>query len=215
MVQLIRSSRQRKPPSRCRDRWRLCRTERGQGPARRLDLTSPRLHTATRAITQSKAGQLAAPVRITLIDQHNYHLFQPLLYQVATASLSPSDITSPIRSILRRQRNVRVILARAESVDVDGQQVVLDNGQRIEYDVLVVATWATTTYFGHSEWEELAPGLKDIDDAVEIRRRIFEAFERAERIGIEDARKCPLTFVVVGGGPTGVELAGSIGEIAH
>lgn len=154
-------------------------------------------------------------VRVTLIDQHNYHLFQPLLYQVATASLSPADIATPIRSILRHQRNAQVALARVESVDPTRQLVYLDDGEPVAYDYLVMATGVQPAYFGHPEWGEMAPGLKDIDDAVEVRRRVLRAFERAERLSIEHGSRCTLTFVVVGGGPTGVELAGSLGEIAR
>jgi NADH dehydrogenase len=153
-------------------------------------------------------------VRLTLIDQHNYHLFQPLLYQVATASLSPADIASPIRAILRRQRNARVELARVESVDLRRKRVMLSDGE-VQCDFLVLAAGAEPAYFGHPEWAELAPGPKSLDDALDMRRRIFRAFERAERTTDERERRRALTFVVVGGGPTGVELAGAIGEIAH
>jgi NADH dehydrogenase len=153
-------------------------------------------------------------MRLTLVDQQNHHLFQPLLYQVATASLSPADIASPIRTILRDQRNVMVTLATVRSVDLARQRVDLVDGH-LTYDMLVLATGVEPTYFGHPEWAVSAPGLKSIDDAVEMRRRIFGAFERAERTTDEAARRRALTFVVVGGGPTGVELAGAIGEIAH
>ena len=159
-------------------------------------------------------GLRDAPVRITLLDRHNYHLFQPLLYQVATASLSPADIASPLRAIFRRQQNVSVQLAHVAEVDLDRQSVLLDDGE-LSYDFLVLATGAETAYFGHPEWAELAPGLKNIDDAIEMRRRIFLAFEKAERAVDERIRRSALTFVVVGGGPTGVELAGALGEIAH
>lgn len=155
-----------------------------------------------------------APVRITLIDRQNYHLFQPLLYQVATAALSPADIASPIRAILRKQRNATTLLAEATGFDLDRQEVILSDGQ-IAYDYLIVATGARDNYFGHDEWRELAPGLKDLDDAVAIRHRIFSAFERAERETDPQRRRALLTFVVVGGGPTGVELAGALGEIAR
>src|SRR6201993_3649737 len=153
-------------------------------------------------------------VRVTVIDRTNYHLFQPLLYQVATAALSPADIAAPIRAILSKCRNVEVILAEVESIDVDAKKVkTLD--LQIDYDYLILATGARHSYFGHSEWEKLAPGLKSLEDAVEIRRRILMAFEYAERIDDEAARKAAMTFVIVGGGPTGVEMAGAIAEIAR
>ncbi|MEA2582880.1 MAG: hypothetical protein QOF33_965 [Thermomicrobiales bacterium] len=153
-----------------------------------------------------------APVRITLVDARNYHLFQPLLYQVATASLAPADIASPIRAVLRRQKNVTVLMDLATDIDLDAREVVLAEG-RFRYDYLILAAGAQPVYFGHPEWQELAPGLKSIEDAVEMRRRIFRALEAAERETVEEERRCLLTFVVVGGGPTGVELAGSLGEI--
>jgi NADH dehydrogenase len=155
-----------------------------------------------------------APVRITLIDRTNHHLFQPLLYQVAMAGLSPADIASPIRSILGRQRNVTVLLAEAERVDLGAKTVYLNDG-RIEYDFLIMATGARTTYFGHDEWAQAAPGLKDLDDAVEIRRRVLLAFEAAEHELDPRERERLMTFVVIGGGPTGVELAGSLSELAR
>jgi NADH dehydrogenase len=155
-----------------------------------------------------------APVRVTLVDRQNYHSFQPLLYQVATASLSPADIASPIRSILRRQDNVEVWLGEASAVDVDRRRVVLEGGE-LDYDYLVVATGVTHTYFGHDEWASRAPGLKTMDDALEIRRRFLLAFEAAEREADPVARRRLLTFVIVGGGPTGVELAGAMAEIAR
>jgi NADH dehydrogenase len=154
------------------------------------------------------------PVQITLVDRHNYHLFQPLLYQVASAALNPSDIASPIRSILARQRNVEVILGEATAIDTEKRQVTLADGQ-LSYDYLVVATGATHSYFGHPEWERDAPGLKTIEDALEIRRRVLLAFEHAERESDPIAQRAWLTFVVVGGGPTGVELAGALSEIAR
>jgi NADH dehydrogenase len=162
-----------------------------------------------------------APVRITLIDRHNYHLFQPLLYQVATASLSPGDIASPIRWILRRQRNVQVLLAEAQSIDVAAKHVVVnaagDDGTTsvVPYDYLIIATGATHAYFGHPEWAPRAPGLKTLDDALEIRRRVLLAFEAAERESDPEKQRRLLTFVIVGGGPTGVELAGALAEIAR
>jgi NADH dehydrogenase len=155
-----------------------------------------------------------APVRVTLIDRHNYHLFQPLLYQVATASLSPGDIASPIRWILRKQKNVQVLLAEARAIDAPTRRVVLDRGE-ITYDYLIVATGAAHSYFGHPEWAPRAPGLKTLDDALEIRRQVLLAFEAAEREPDEARRKRLLTFVIVGGGPTGVELAGALAEIAR
>jgi NADH dehydrogenase len=155
-----------------------------------------------------------APVRITLIDRKNHHLFQPLLYQVATAGLNPSDIAAPIRRVLRGQQNVTVELAAATAIDTTAHRVVLDDGG-LDYDFLIVATGATHSYFGHPEWEARAPGLKSIEDALEIRRRVLTAFESAERELDEDARRAWLTFAIVGAGPTGVELAGALSEIAH
>ncbi len=156
----------------------------------------------------------AAPVKITLIDRRNHHLFQPLLYQVATAGLNPADIATPIRRILRDQENVEVLLAEAQSVDMATKRVTLDAGS-IDYDYLIVATGARHSYFGNEQWIPFAPGLKSIGDAVEIRRRILSAFEYAEREEDPEIRRAWLTFVVVGGGPTGVELSGALCEIAH
>jgi NADH dehydrogenase len=156
-----------------------------------------------------------APVRVTLIDRHNYHLFQPLLYQVATASLSPADIASPIRWILRRQKNVRVLLANAERIDIAGHSVMVEPGGSISYDFLIVATGSAHAYFGHPEWAAHAPGLKTLDDALEIRRRVLLAYEAAERESEPAQQRRLLTFVIVGGGPTGVELAGALAEIAR
>jgi NADH dehydrogenase len=156
-----------------------------------------------------------APVRITLVDRHNYHLFQPLLYQVATAALNPSDIAAPIRSILRHQANVSVLLGEASSIDPNRKSVTLADGAKLAYDFLIVATGATHSYFAHPEWERNAPGLKSIDDALEIRRRVLLAFEAAEREDDEAARNALLTFVIVGAGPTGAELAGALSEIAR
>lgn len=155
-----------------------------------------------------------APVRVTLVDRRNHHTFQPLLYQVATASLSPGDVATPIRTVLKKHRNIEVWMGEAKEVDVDARVVVLDDGA-LAYDYLVVATGATHAYFGHPEWEALAPGLKTLDDAVEIRRRFLLAFEAAEREADREARRRLLTFVVVGAGPTGVELAGAMAEIAR
>ena len=152
-----------------------------------------------------------APVKVTVVDRRNHHLFQPMLYQVATAALNPSDIASPIRSILRDSRNTEVILAEVKAVDVEAREVQLTDGTSLKYDYLLVATGARHSYFGHDEWERLAPGLKSLDDALEIRRRILLAFERAERETDTVRRHAFLTFVVVGGGPTGVEMAGAVG----
>ena len=160
--------------------------------------------------TQALRG---APVRVTLIDRRNFHLFQPLLYQVATGGLSPGDITSPLRAVLKRQRNAEVLLAEVVDVDPSAHRLIFSDGD-LDYDTLVVATGASHHYFGHSEWQRLAPGLKTIEDATEIRRRIFLAFEAAEREPGPAQRAAWLTFVIVGGGPTGVELAGALGEIA-
>ena len=148
-----------------------------------------------------------------MVDRRNHHVFQPLLYQVATAALSPADIAYPIRAVLARQRNTRVWMAEVVRVDLPGRRVVLADGE-LAYDYLILAPGARHAYFGHDEWETLAPGLKTLDDAFEIRRRIMSAFERAEREPDEKRRHELMTFVVVGGGPTGVELAGAIGEIA-
>ena len=154
-----------------------------------------------------------APVDVIIIDRHNYHLFQPLLYQVATAGLSPADIAMPIRSIVRNQRNTTVVLGRVTGVDKALREVLI-GGRRVPYDYLVVATGARHSYFGNDEWEQLAPGLKKIDDATAIRRRILEAFELAESEPDPVKQKQLLTFVIVGGGPTGVEMAGAIAELA-
>ena len=155
------------------------------------------------------------PVRITIVDRRNHHLFQPLLYQVATAALNPADIAYPIRSVLRRQANARTILARADRIDLVGRRVVLRDGDELPFDWLIVATGATHSYFGHDEWEPWAPGLKTVEDALEIRRRVLSAFEAAEREPDPERVKSMLTFVIVGGGPTGVELAGALIEIGR
>jgi len=155
-----------------------------------------------------------AAVRVTLLDRHNYHLFQPLLYQVATASLSPGDVASPIRWILRHQKNVQVLLAEAREIDPIGRRVILD-GDSLSYDYLVVATGSAHAYFGHPEWAERAPGLKTLDDALAMRRRVLLAFEAAERETDPEKQQRLLTFVIVGAGPTGVELAGALAEIAR
>jgi NADH dehydrogenase len=153
-------------------------------------------------------------VRVTVIDRTNHHLFQPLLYEVATAALSPADIAAPIRGILNRFANTEVILAEVKSVNVAAKTVDIGDRQ-IAYDYLILATGSRHSYFGHDEWEKLAPGLKSLEDAVEIRRRLLLAFEYAEKITDEAAKAAAMTFVVIGGGPTGVEMAGAIAEIAR
>lgn len=154
-----------------------------------------------------------ADVKVILVDRRNYHLFQPLLYQVATASLSPADISVPIRSVLRKQENCEVILAEVIGIDVSNRRLLFEKGS-LEYDYLILAAGATHAYFGHEEWALTAPGIKDVEDATELRRRILLAFESAEYEGSETARRATLTFGIVGAGPTGVELAGAIKEIA-
>src|SRR5262245_4687136 len=171
-----------------------------------------------------------APVHVTLVDRFNYHLFQPLLYQVATASLSPGDIASPIRWVLRHQKNVKVLLANVSGIDVAARRVLLEprpGGESqsppptsskidaVAYDYLIVAAGSAHAYFGHSEWQTRAPGLKTLDDALHIRRRVLLAFEAAERETDPASERRLLTFVIVGGGPTGVELAGALAEIAR
>ena len=156
-----------------------------------------------------------APVTITLVDRRNHHVFQPLLYQVATAALSPADISAPIRSVLRRQRNAEVLMAEVTEIDREGRRVILSHGDPLAYDYLIVATGATHAYFGHPEWESVAPGLKTLEDATEIRRRVLLAFEAAEQEPDPEERRALLTFVVVGAGPTGVEMAGAMSEIAR
>lgn len=155
-----------------------------------------------------------AEAQITLIDRRNHHVFQPLLYQVAMAALSPGDIASPIRWILRHQKNVEVLLAEAKAIDATRKRVVLTDGE-LSYDFLIVAAGATHAYFGHDGWRQRAPGLKTLDDALEMRRRVLLAFERAERESNAERRRALLTFVLVGGGPTGVELAGALAEISR
>ncbi|HEX8705777.1 MAG TPA: NAD(P)/FAD-dependent oxidoreductase [Myxococcaceae bacterium] len=154
-----------------------------------------------------------APVRITVVDRYNHHLFQPLLYQVATAVLSPGDISAPLRGVLRSP-NTRVLLSEAQSIDMQRKVVVCDAGE-LAYDALVLATGATHSYFGHPEWAEFAPGLKTVDDAVAIRQRVLLAFEAAEREQDPERQREWLTFAVIGGGPTGVELAGALADLAH
>jgi NADH dehydrogenase len=154
-----------------------------------------------------------APVRVTVLDKSNHHLFQPLLYQVATAGLSPADIAMPIRGLLGRFRNTRVLMAEAERIDADQRRVRLKDGHDLDYDYLVVAAGARTNYFGNDDWAEHSVGLKSVEDALEIRRRVLTAFEQAEREEDEAERRRLLTFVVIGAGPTGVELAGAISEL--
>jgi len=151
---------------------------------------------------------------ITLVDRRNYHLFQPLLYQVATAALNPSDIAAPIRAVLRKQKNISVIMGDVQAIDTDRRIITMADGE-LAYDILIVATGATHSYFNHPEWEENAPGLKTIEDALEIRRRVLRAFEAAERETDPERQKAWLNFVIVGAGPTGVELAGALSEIAR
>jgi NADH dehydrogenase len=156
-----------------------------------------------------------AAVDVTVIDRTNHHLFQPLLYQVATATLAPTDITAPIRWLLRKQTNTRVVLAEVTGIDVDARSVACDEGGPHSYDHLIVASGSRHSYFGHSDWEKTAPGLKSIDDAIVIRQRFLLAFERAEKATTDEERERLLTFVVVGGGPTGAELAGMMPLIAR
>lgn len=156
-----------------------------------------------------------APVRVTLVDRHNHHVFQPLLYQVATAGLSPGDIAAPIRWILRHYDNMRVLLANAEAIDLAARRVTLDGGDSSSYDYLIVAAGAASSYFGHDDWAPHAPSLKTLDDALRVRARMLVAYERAERTVDPVERKRLLTFVLVGGGATGVEMAGAIAEIAR
>src|SRR5215204_935282 len=160
-------------------------------------------------------GLAGAPVRITLIDRRNHHLFQPLLYQVATASLATSEIAWPIRYLLRGRKEVTTLFANASGIDAAGKRVLVDDGEALPYDTLVLATGARHAYFGHDEWEPFAPGLKTLEDATTLRRRILVAFERAERESDPQRRAALLTFVIVGAGPTGVELAGTIAELAQ
>lgn len=159
-------------------------------------------------------GLAKAPCDVTVIDRRNFHLFQPLLYQVATGALSPANIASPLRSILRKQKNTRVLLGEVEGFELPNKTLQMKDGARVPFDTLILATGSTHTYFGHDDWAVFAPGLKTIEDATEIRRRILSAFERAERETNPKERQRLLTFVVVGGGPTGVEMAGSISELS-
>ena len=155
-----------------------------------------------------------APVEVTLVDRCNYHLFQPLLYQVATGTLSPANIASPLRNILKRHKNTRVLLAEATGIDAANRRVILSDGS-IEYDTLIVSTGSSHQYFGHDDWEEFARGLKTVEDATDMRRRILLAFETAERETDPEKLRAYMTFVIVGGGPTGAELAGALAEIAR
>jgi NADH:ubiquinone reductase (H+-translocating) len=155
-----------------------------------------------------------APVQVTLVDRCNYHLFQPLLYQVATGSLSPANVASPLRQILHKQKHTQVLLGEAVHIDAANRRVILSDGA-LDYDTLIVATGATHSYFGHDEWEQFAPGLKNLDDATAMRGRILLAFEAAERERDPKKLRAWMTFVIVGAGPTGAELAGALGEIAH
>jgi NADH dehydrogenase len=157
----------------------------------------------------------SAHVRVTLVDRTNRHTFQPLLYQVATAGLSPSDIAQPIRGILRSQRNVSVLMAEVDRIDLGGRQLTFEDGSSLGWDFLVVACGAETSYFGHDRWRALAPGLKSLEDATFIRQRVLSAFEQAEREAVQARRDELLTFAVIGGGPTGVELAGALAELAR
>jgi NADH dehydrogenase len=160
-------------------------------------------------------GLARLPVDVTLVDRRNHHTFQPLLYQVALAVLSPADIAQPIRTILSRQQNAQVLMDEVTGIDPDARQVTLASGAQLSYDYLVLATGATYSYFGRDDWAPLAPGLKTVEDAIEIRRRVLLAFELAERQMVEHGWHPPLNFVVIGGGPTGVELAGAISDIAQ
>lgn len=159
-------------------------------------------------------GLRHALVRVTLVDRRNFHLFQPLLYQVATGALSPANIAAPLRALLKRQKNTDVVLGEVVDLNVNERKIILADGE-LGYDMLILATGSTHHYFGHPQWEKLAPALKTLEDATEIRRRVLRAFEAAERFANEELAKSYLTFVVVGGGPTGVEMAGAIAEVAR
>jgi NADH dehydrogenase len=182
-------------------------------------MTDPRHHVvvvgAGFAGLQTVHDLAGAPVRITIVDQRNHHLFQPLLYQVATASLATSEIAWPVRHLFRKRNEVTTLLATVSGVDTEARRVTLDDGSSVPYDTLVLATGARHAYFGHDEWEPYAPGLKALEDATTVRRRILTAFERAERESDAEKRAALLTFVIIGAGPTGVELAGTIAELAR
>ncbi|PYM07447.1 MAG: FAD-dependent oxidoreductase, partial [Candidatus Rokuibacteriota bacterium] len=154
------------------------------------------------------------PVRVTLVDRRNHHLFQPLLYQVATAALSPADIATPLRHVLSKHRNITVFMAEVDRVDLESRKVILTDGA-LDYDALILAAGASHSYFGHDDWELAAPGLKTLEDALEMRRRVLMAYEAAERCTDATERRALLTFIVIGGGPTGVELAGALAEISR
>src|SRR2546422_6800201 len=153
-------------------------------------------------------------VHLTVVDRTNYHLFQPLLYQVATAALSPADIAAPVRAIFSKCRNMEVMLAEVQAVDVAAKKIKTADSE-ISYDYLILATGSRHSYFGHDDWEKLAPGLKSLEDAIEIRRRLLMAFEYAEKITDAATRAAAMTFVIIGGGPTGVEMAGAIAQIGR
>jgi len=157
----------------------------------------------------------SAPVDVTLIDRRNYHLFQPLLYQVATGSLSPGEIAAPLRGVLSHQKNTRVLLGDVRDIDPVSKRVLLADGASFDYDSLIVAAGSQSSYYGHDVWQQWAPGLKSVEEAINIRHKILYAFEVAERLPDPAQRRAWLTFVIVGAGPTGVELAGAIGEIAR
>src|SRR5262245_46745168 len=156
-----------------------------------------------------------APVRVTVVDRHNHHLFQPLLYQVAMAGLSPGDIAYPIRSVLRRQANTSVLLGKVTAIDLGTRTVRIEDAEALRYDYLILAAGAGSSYFGHEDWQRDAPALKTLEDALEMRRRVLLAFERAEHETDDAARAALMSFVIVGGGPTGVELAGALADIAR
>src|SRR5206468_4231577 len=193
-----------------------CRCSNGRSAGAVMSKTHPRVVIVGAGFGGLEAAKRLAnrDVDVTVLDRRNHHLFQPLLYQVATAALSPGDIASPIRWILRHQRNVEVLLADVRRVEPERRTLLLADGE-ISYDYLILSAGATHAYFGHDEWRKVAPGLKTLEDALEIRRRVLLAYERAEREQ-EAARRQPLlTFVVIGGGPTGVELAGALAEISR
>jgi NADH dehydrogenase len=198
-------------------RWRTANSQRSSSALSAFPAPPPHVVILGGGFGGARAARAlrTAPVRVTLIDRTNHHVFQPLLYQVATAGLAPSDIASPIRWMLRRQQNVTVLMSEVRAVDPDRRVVLLEDDEReIAYDYLIAATGARHSYFGHGEWEAHAPGLKSLADALEIRRRFLLAFETAEKTVDPDDRRALQTFVLVGGGPTGVELAGVMHEIA-